>query len=413
MTLPGARRAARGRSARRCPARAGRRAASRGRSARRARRPRGTPSRRRTMPSGVVPESVTSTTLGCPIFEAARASRLQPLDEIRRLAVRGVQDLERDPLADLDVLGLVDAAHAALAAQPPDAVAAADHGADHRHALASALGADRRRSSRLGCESAAPASRRGSAPCRRAAVGASPMTVPRSRARGRACRGGPAACDGSRRRLRRHGGGRDGRRRRPRRAPAAERRRRRLHQRGATGCAACSELARLDHLLALAALALDVLAVQPGRNVATRTPSVAGRVCARNVASRAAAPRSPVAVLQLRRQRLAARSDPARPARATRASTAARPRDCARAAAAPRRWARPWRRPPFLPDGNSCRPVSSSHRMMPAAYRSVRPSSCSPRACSGRHVADLAVDDARRGLLHLQRRRREPEVGEP
>src|SRR5439155_20700778 len=33
--------------------------------------------------------------------------------------------------------------------------------------------------------------------------------------------------------------------------------------------------------------------------------------------------------------------------------------------------------------GNSCRPVSSSHRMMPTAYRSVRPSSTSERACSG------------------------------
>ncbi len=30
---------------------------------------------KKNAPSGVVPESVTSTTLGCEIFEAARASR--------------------------------------------------------------------------------------------------------------------------------------------------------------------------------------------------------------------------------------------------------------------------------------------------------------------------------------------------
>ena len=107
-------------------------------------------------PSGVVPESVTSTTFGCAIFEAARASR-EPLDEIRRLAVRGVQDLERDALADLDVLRLVDAAHAALAEQPADAVAAADQRADHR-TLCASVSVAQRQLSLPGCES--PALRR-------------------------------------------------------------------------------------------------------------------------------------------------------------------------------------------------------------------------------------------------------------
>ena len=62
--------------------------------------------------------------------------------------------------------------------------------------------------------------------------------------------------------------------------------------------------------------------------------------------------------------------------------------------------------------GNSCRPVSSSHSKMPAAYMSVRPSSVLAARLLGRHVADLAVDDPGRRLLELQRRRRQPEVGQ-
>ena len=61
-------------------------------------------------------------------------ARLAPeaLDQIGRLAVGRVQDLERDAPADVDVLGLVDPPHAALAEEAPDVVAAADQRPDDR-----------------------------------------------------------------------------------------------------------------------------------------------------------------------------------------------------------------------------------------------------------------------------------------
>ena len=83
-----------------------------------------------TLPSAVVPgvgdvDDVRVADLRCRARLAA-----EPLDEIRHARVARVQDLERDALADLDVLGEVDLAHAALADQLDHAVAAVDLGAD-------------------------------------------------------------------------------------------------------------------------------------------------------------------------------------------------------------------------------------------------------------------------------------------
>ncbi|MEJ7695910.1 MAG: hypothetical protein WKF78_04615 [Candidatus Limnocylindrales bacterium] len=54
----------------------------------------------------------------------------EPLHQIRHPAVARVQDLQRDTLADLDVLGEVHLAHAALADQLDHAIAAIDLAAD-------------------------------------------------------------------------------------------------------------------------------------------------------------------------------------------------------------------------------------------------------------------------------------------
>jgi hypothetical protein len=56
------------------------------------------------------------------VADLRRGARLapEPLDQVRHAAVARVQDLERDPLADVDVLGEVDLAHAALADQLDD-----------------------------------------------------------------------------------------------------------------------------------------------------------------------------------------------------------------------------------------------------------------------------------------------------
>ena len=62
----------------------------------------------------------------------------EPLDDLGRAAVGGVQDLDRHPPPDLGVFGLVDPAHAALAAQALDAVAA---GQQRPHELRGGLGA--------------------------------------------------------------------------------------------------------------------------------------------------------------------------------------------------------------------------------------------------------------------------------
>ena len=62
------------------------------------------------------------------VADLRRGARLaaEALDEVGHPAVARVQDLERDPLADLDVLGEVDLAHAALADQLDRPVAAVD-----------------------------------------------------------------------------------------------------------------------------------------------------------------------------------------------------------------------------------------------------------------------------------------------
>src|SRR4029078_4231726 len=54
----------------------------------------------------------------------------EPLDELRHARVARMQDLERDALADLDVLGEVDLAHAAFTDELGDAIAALDLRAD-------------------------------------------------------------------------------------------------------------------------------------------------------------------------------------------------------------------------------------------------------------------------------------------
>ena len=103
----------------------------------------------------------------------------KPLDEIGRLAVGRVQDLQRHALADVDVLGLVDAPHATLAAQLANVVAAADDRAEH----------GRRR-----CR---PGSRSAQAPAR-----GPPCSVRGSRGSARArsaCGRGPGRCPTNRR----------------------------------------------------------------------------------------------------------------------------------------------------------------------------------------------------------------------
>ena len=57
-------------------------------------------------------------------------------------------------------------------------------------------------------------------------------------------------------------------------------------------------------------------------------------------------------------------------------------------------------------------PVSSSHRMIAGGVEIGAAVERLAARLLGRHVADLAVDDAGRGLLQLQRRRRQPEVGQ-
>ena len=80
------------------------------------------------------------------VLDARGGARLAPetLDQIGRARVRRVQDLDRHALADLDVLGLVDAAHAAFAAQALDVVAAGEQRPDHARAFFERLGRGRR-----------------------------------------------------------------------------------------------------------------------------------------------------------------------------------------------------------------------------------------------------------------------------
>jgi hypothetical protein len=66
-------------------------------------------------------DDVRVTDLRCGARLAA-----EPLDEIGHARVAGMQDLERDALADLDVLGQVDLAHAAFADQLDHAIATVD-----------------------------------------------------------------------------------------------------------------------------------------------------------------------------------------------------------------------------------------------------------------------------------------------
>ena len=148
----------------------------------------------------------------------------------------------------------------------------------------------------------------------------------------------------------------------------------------------------------------------PARNVAMRVPSVVGAVCASHVASVVAhllaGRRS--GLPEVRGERLERRSRRARRARAARAATAASTsglRTRRRSSSASASLRRP-------PGGNSWRPVSSSHRMIAGRVHVGATVELLAARLLGRHVRDLAVDDAGRGLLELERRRREPEVGQ-
>ena len=70
--------------------------------------------------------------LGWPIFDAARASRLNRSTRSALWWKRACRMLDRHPPADVDVLPLVDPPHRALAAQTADVVTPPQRGADAR-----------------------------------------------------------------------------------------------------------------------------------------------------------------------------------------------------------------------------------------------------------------------------------------
>ena len=340
-----------------------------------------------------------------------------------------VQDLERDLLADLDVLGLVDRAHAAGAEHALDAVAPVD---DARRRAAAAT-AGRPRSSRCGCgaRTGSAAAARGGAGDVSAAPRGACVTVSSSSSSSRFLRsvarigdadGGrwpvwtsaSVACPAG---ARRHwpdarpapawpaaaprpdaaGGASPD----PRRAsPRGRATRRRASPPGSPAASAArptllavalalalwgplrsrDRRAQLRQLLAqqplaLGRLALDLVAeqiLQEGRH-ARRVG--AGRDARQLVGERLAELLGRlVALLAIGRQRL--ERPPRRSTAAARASGATAAR-CADGA--------PARGSCTASSPVSCsgRPVSSSHRITPVAKMSVRASACSPRACSG------------------------------
>ena len=84
------------------------------------------------------------------VADARGGARLAPeaLDQVLLLRVDRVQDLDRDALADLDVLAGVDRAHAALADLAQDAVAVLDHPSDEIAAGVERIGRRRQRRQR-------------------------------------------------------------------------------------------------------------------------------------------------------------------------------------------------------------------------------------------------------------------------
>ena len=293
----------------------------------------------------------------------------QPLDQVGRLAVRGVQNLQRDAPADVDVLGLVDAAHAALAAQPPHVVAAADDGPEHggRAAAVLRLASATRSGSFVGVAGGRPrfallGSRK---PEARLAHGELPVArvVRSATAAGSDCSDGAglcaatvAFCDGS-------GGG-------P--APGGRRPRARVRSAAADdGVLRRVPLARLDdQRLALGALAAMSSAYSSRRNVAS-----ARRVRRRR---RLREERRQIVAQLLAASRSGPSSSGASAFSAMRSSSGGT-RD-ARRDGGTSSGLRTRRRsssdvwpslgaPGALPDGNSCRPVSSSHSMIPGGVQ--------------------------------------------
>ena len=343
----------------------------------------------------------------------------QPLDEIGRLAVGGVKDLQRHALADVDVLGLVDAPHAALAAQLANVVAAADDGAEHGGRLVAVLGVGQRRF-RLAVRLARSAE--AEARLAHGGLAVAPLVVVRRIAgRGRLLDAPVRRRRCRRRRLRRRqrrrqAGGlvSDGafpgsgglRHRRPDLRLRGGHRRRRLLRR--------VPLPRLDdQRLALRGLLGDVLGVevveegrQPrrigrGRRLRQERRQILAQLFAAGVA-----------ILEIGRQRL--ERDAIQLGRHARRALRRRhdlrvahaAQDLFRRVAVLGR-ARRLARRKQLPPGEQL-PQDDPRRVEVGAAVELLAA-----RLLGRHVADLAVDDAGRGLLQLQRRRRQPEVGQP
>ena len=213
---------------------------------------------------------------------------------------------------------------------------------------------------------------------------------------------------------------RDGRllrrqRRRPgRRATGPRRPRVRLGRRRRHGVLRRVRLARLDdQRLALGALRRDVLGVEVVEEVG-QPPRIRRRGRLREERRQIVAQllAAGVAVLQIGRQRLQRDAIQLGRHARRRVATAGPDRDCARAAGSPRRCGRPWAPPApcrrkQLPPREQL-PQDDARRVQIGAAVELLAA-----RLLGRHVADLAVDDPGRGLLQLQRRRRQPEVGQP